>query len=285
MCPVSIQRRPSGLPALQGKGWLVWAVLIALALFVARFAFLATGNREIADGPLTITTGMAADVADGGVQGAVSLFEMSRIGHHLRREKQLEGELAVLNTQLQMQASAVRESAELRRLLGLPAYTKYDYVGAEVVTRSMDFWFDALVLDKGKEAGIAEQNLVVNSQGLVGEIAEVGAGYSRIRLLTSPNFALSAVSNTSGIGGVVRGQGPARLSFEYVQADAPLKLQEKLFTAGLAPQADGKPRPRGILLGYVESIKRTENLTTLKVTARPAIDVTSIGPVVVMINK
>ncbi len=263
----------------------MWAVLIVLALLAARFILLTTGHREAVDGPLTITTGVAADVADTGVQGAISFFEIFRIGHHLRRERKLEGELAVLNTRLQMQASAAKESAELRRLLGLPTYTKYDYIGAEVVTRSMDFWFDALVLNKGKEAGIAVQNLVVNSQGLVGEIAEVGEGYSRVRLLTSPDFALSAVSNTSGVGGVVRGQGPARLSFEYVQADAPLKLQEKLFTAGLAPQADGKPRPRGILLGYVESIKRTENLTTLKVAARPAIDVTSIGPVVVMVNR
>jgi rod shape-determining protein MreC len=259
--------------------------LIVLALLATRFILLATGHREAVDGPLTITTGVAADAADSGVQGAAGFLEIFRIGYHLRRERKLEGELAVLNTKLQTQASAVRQTAELRRLLGLPAYTKYDYVGAEVVTRSMDLWFDALVLDKGKEAGVAKQNLVVNAQGLVGEIAEAGPGYSRVRLLTSPDFALSAVSNTSGIGGVVRGQGPARLSFEYVQADAPLKLQEKLFTAGLAPQADGKPRPRGILIGYVESIKRTENLTTLKVTARPAIDVTNIGPVVVMINQ
>ena len=282
---MTVQRRPPRLQSLPGRGWLLWVILIVLALLAVRLVALVTGNRQSVDGALTVTAGAAAEVADTGVSGVVAFFEIFRIGHHLRRERKLEGEIAALNTALQMQASAVKENAELRRLLALPGYSNYDYVGAEVVTRSMDFWFDSLVLNRGRESGIAVQNLVVNSQGLVGEIAEVGPGYSKVRLLTSPDFALSAVSNTSRVGGVARGQGPARLSFEYVQVDAPLKLQEKLFTAGLAPQADGKPRPRGILLGHVESIKRTEHLTTLKVTARPAIDVTRIGPVVVIVNK
>lgn len=282
---MTVQRRPPRIQTLHGRGWLLWVVLIMLALLVVRLVALATGNRQAVDGALALTAGAAAETADAGVSGVVSFFEVFRIGHHLRRERQLEGEIAALNTTLQMQSSAIEENAELRRLLALPAYSKYDYVGAEVVTRSMDFWFDALVLNRGRESGIAVQNLVVNSQGLVGEIAEVGRGYSKVRLLTSPDFALSAVSNTSKIGGVVRGQGPSRLSFEYVQVDASLKLQEKLFTAGLAPQADGNPRPRGILLGHVESIRKTEHLTTLNVTARPAIDVTKIGPVVIIVNK
>lgn len=282
---MTVQRRPPRLQTLQGRGWLLWVILIVLALLAVRLVALVTGNRQAVDGALTVTAGAAADVADSGVSGVVGFFEIFRLGYHLRRERQLEEEIATLNTTMQMQASTVKENAELRRLLALPEYSNYDYIGAEVVTRSMDFWFDALVLNRGRESGIAVQNLVVNSQGLVGEIAEVGRGYSKVRLLTSPDFALSAISNTSKIGGVARGQGPGRLSFEYVQVDAPLKLQEKLFTAGLAPQADGNPRPRGILLGHVESIKRTEHLTTLKVTARPAIDVTRIGPVVVIVNK
>jgi len=93
------------------------------------------------------------------------------------------------------------------------------------------------------------------------------------------------VSNTTSVGGIVRGQGPGRLSLEYIPAEAPLKLQEKVFTAGLARQADGRPRPRGIAVGYVDSIKKTANLTTLQVTVKPVINVSNLGPVIVIVNQ
>jgi len=265
--------------------WTAWALTVVVLLVVIRLAATCAGARQPVDGAI----GAAAGVATSGTQtvasGFGSVLEALRIGRHLRRQRMLEGEVALLNTQL-LEAQAVqKENSRLRALLGLPAYTTFSYVSAEVVTRSMDFWFDTLVLNRGREAGISPQNLVVNGDGLVGEVAEAGDGYAKVRLLTSPDFALSAVSNLSGVGGVVKGSGTLSLSFEYVSAEAPLKLQEKLFTAGMAVQADGGQRPRGILLGHIESIKKAPNLTTLRVTVRPAVDISDIGPVIVLVPK
>jgi hypothetical protein len=97
-----------------------------------------------------------------------------------------------------------RENEQLRQLAKLSIPGGFTTVGAEAVTRSMDLWFDTIVLDRGTEAGLSPQNLVINSDGLVGEIAEAGSGYAKVRLLTSPDFALSCFTNTSGIGGIVK---------------------------------------------------------------------------------
>ncbi len=280
-----VRRFSSSSQVLRNRGLIYWALVVVCAILVGRIIGLATGHRQAVDGSLALGAGAVTSAADGVGSGLSGLVEMFRIGSHLRNERRMEGEIAVLNTQVQELSAAARENDRLRRLLGLPEYSKFSYVGAEVAARSMDLWFDTLVLNRGREEGIAVQNLVMNAQGLVGDVIEVGHGYAKVRLLTSPDFALSVVSNTSSIGGIVRGQGPTRLSFEYVPSDALLKLQEKLFSAGLAPQADGKPRPRGVLVGYVNSIKTTRNLNTLRITVKPAIDVSNIGPVIVIINQ
>jgi rod shape-determining protein MreC len=265
--------------------WITWALVVVALFVVIRVAATCAGARHPVDGAVGVAAGAAASGTGAVVGGAASILEAFRIGRHLHRERTLEGEVALLNTQL-LEAQAMQsENGRLRALLGLPRYTTFNCVSAEVVTRSMDFWFDTLVLNRGSESGIAVQNLVVNGDGLVGEVAEAGRGYAKVRLLTSPDFALSAVSNVSGVGGVVKGGGTVGLSFEYVPAESPLKLQEKLFTAGLAMQADGGRRPRGILLGHIESIKKAPNLTTLRVTVRPAVNISDIGPVIVLVPK
>jgi len=120
---------------------------------------------------------------------------------------------------------------------------------------------------------------------VVGEVAEMGAAYAKVRVITSPDFALSAVSNTSQLNGIARGTGSGRMTLGYIAADAPLKLQEKLFTSGLSPTRDGRPRPRGLLLGKVAKIQTQSDLSTLQVSVQPSVQVGRIRAVLVLTEK
>jgi rod shape-determining protein MreC len=264
---------------------LFWPVAIVVIILIIWLITLIAGKPQTIGGAVTASTGKSAKVVDSVRGGVVGFGELFRFRSHVRHERQLEAENGMLRTELQQTAAAKRENEQLRRLLKLNAPPGFSSLGAEVVTRSMDLWFDTLVLDRGTEAGISPQNLVVNESGLVGEVAEAGYGYAKVRMLTSPDFALSAITNTSNIGGIVKGRAPARLYMEYVPVEANLRLQEKVFTAALATQENGKPRPRGITIGFVESIKKNPDQATLQVIVRPAIDVSNIGPVAVLIPQ
>jgi rod shape-determining protein MreC len=264
---------------------LIWPVAVAAIVIIIWLISLVAGRQQSVGGVVTAGTGKGAKAADA-VRGEIIGFgEVFRFRSHVRHERQLEAENGLLKAELQQAATIKRENEQLRQLLKLNIPAGFTAIGAEAVTRSMDLWFDTIVLDRGSEAGITRQCLVINSDGLVGEIAEVGSGYAKVRLLTSPDFALSGFTNTSNIGGIVKGRGLIKLAMEYVPVDAPLKLQEKVYTAALAVQEDGKPRPRGILIGFIDSIKKNPDQSTLQVVVRPAVNVSNIGPVAVLIPQ
>lgn len=279
-----VRRRMRPYNRIGSKASLAWPTAIVALIILAWLISLMSGGRHVG-GAVTVTTGKTAKLANAAGNEVISFFELFRFRSHVRRARQLEAEVGLLKTELQQAAAYKKENEELRRLLRLDLPSSFNAIGAEVATRSMDLWFDALILDRGSEAGIGLQHLVVCARGLVGEVVEAGYGYSKVRLLTSPDFAISAVTNTSNVSGIALGSGLTRLNLQYVPVESTLHLQEKVFTAGLAVQADGKPRPRGLLLGYVESIKKNPGQSTLQIVIKPAVDISNIGAVAVLSPK
>lgn len=259
--------------------------LLVLAVLIAKLVAAASGSEAVIDAPLLQATTTSVHTVDAAGHALLSVLEVFRLPAHLKRLREMEGELALLRTRNQQLEEVARENERLRGLLKLHPPREFGTVAAEVVARSMDLWFDTVVINRGANAGIKLQDLVVNGVGVVGEVAEVGANHSKVRLITSPDFALSAVSNTSQLNGIVRGTGGGQLSLGYIAADAPLKLQEKLFTSGLSPTREGGARPRGLLLGYVAKIKKQPELSTLEVSVRPAVSGRGLRYVLVLTER
>ena len=75
---------------------------------------------------------------------------------------------------------------ELRQLNELSGALNYDFVESEddivtanVVSLDGTNWMNAFTIDTGSEKGIAEDNVVLCGEGLVGRIAETGTGWSK----------------------------------------------------------------------------------------------------------
>ena len=76
---------------------------------------------------------------------------------------------------------------ELRQLNELSGAQNYDFVESEddivtanVVSLDGTNWMNAFTIDTGSEKGIAEDNVVLCGEGLVGRIAETGTGWSKV---------------------------------------------------------------------------------------------------------
>jgi len=283
--PTLIVNRANRRSYRSGGGVAGFIVLVAaLLVLAAKLVTAAAGTGEVVNRPLERLTTAAVYSVDRVGRGLLSILEVFRLPAHLRRLNELEGELALLRTANEQLQEEVRENERLRALLKLNRSPGFDPVTAEVVCRSMDLWFDAVIINRGASAGIRLQDLVVNGDGLVGEVAEVDAHYAKVRLVTSPDFALAAVSHSSRLDGVIRGTGVGRMTLGYVAADAPLKLQERLFTAGLSITRDGRSRPRGLLIGFVANIKKSD-LSTLQVSVRPAVRPGRLRTVLVLTER
>jgi rod shape-determining protein MreC len=96
------------------------------------------------------------------------------------------------------------ENARLAALLNLDGPAAGDGVAARVVSEVRDRSGGALLIDRGRSAGIAVGMPVVAAGGLVGRVVEVAPGHSTVLPLTDPASAVgvrcTGVAEESGTG-------------------------------------------------------------------------------------
>lgn len=176
--------------------------------------------------------------------------------------RQLEAQKQRLYNQLAAISHVVEENQELRELLALPAPTDYDKVSAEIIIRAPHQWYETLIINKGFEAGLAVNQVVLNGNGVVGKLIEVTAKTARVQLISHPESMVSCLIGKSNIPGVLSGryrQKPAHL--RYLQNFAQLHSGDPVVTSGL-----GGVYPPGLVLGTVKTIKKQAALPSPEAT-------------------
>ena len=104
---------------------------------------------------------------------------------------------------------------------------------------------------------------VCNSGGVIGQIIEVSATNSTVRLLTDENSGVSAMVQSSRAQGMLQGQPDGSLSLNYVTADQDVQVGDIVITSGL-----GGVFPKGLPLGTVASVNRASNATYYTIVVR-----------------
>ena len=135
---------------------------------------------------------------------------------------------------------------ELKKILDLKI-DNYSFITCSIINRDIT-WYNTLTLNKGKKDNIKKNLAVINSNGLIGRIIEVGDNYSVVELITNPNFSKIAVS----IKGEEEYQGilDNKLIIKNVKKGSNIKIGDKVYTNGL-----GGIYPSGIYIGEVINIK------------------------------
>lgn len=145
-----------------------------------------------------------------------------------------------------------QENQELRGLLALEMPKAYQKVSAQVILRPPHQWFESLVIDRGFEAGLSVNQVVLNAEGVVGKLIEVSAKTAKVQLTSHPEAMVSCLVGVEHVPGVLTGQyrnQPAQL--RYLQNHVQIKAGTEVTTSGL-----GGVYPPGLLLGRVKSVKK-----------------------------
>lgn len=151
-----------------------------------------------------------------------------------------------INKQLEL------ENNELKKLTNNKE-TNYEMITALVVKRNID-WYSELTIDKGSKDGIDINMAVIDKEGLIGKIKEVGDTYSKISLITS-NYDYMKVSvsinNTNDYHGILTSYNKETDSIiiDNISKNSDIKIGDKVYTNGL-----GGVYPSGIYIGEVSNI-------------------------------
>ena len=78
------------------------------------------------------------------------------------------------------------------KILDIPSFDNYQGVVARISDRSLNAWWQRLVIRKGSLHGIKEGSAVISSSGVVGRVSEVHLYTSVVELASSPQFRMAA---------------------------------------------------------------------------------------------
>jgi rod shape-determining protein MreC len=179
------------------------------------------------------------------------------IGQWLAELSALHSENVALKNQnlqlLQWQAIAKdmeAENASLKELLKVIPAAKKSFLTARVVSDMSGPYVHAALINAGSEAGIHKDRAVVDADGLVGRVVEVGKSSARVLLLGDINSRVPVLAEASREKAILAGQNDGLPSLSYVASNSRIAVGERIVTSG-----DGGIFPSGVPVGVVTSIQ------------------------------
>lgn len=183
----------------------------------------------------------------------------------LEDNDRLRRENLVLQGRSQQLASLQADNARLRTLLNSTALLRDDVLVSEIIGVSPDPVRHQLVLDKGAEAEVYEGQPLIDAQGLMGQVVEVGATTSRVLLVTDARHSVPVQVNRNGVRAVAEGVGSLdELAVRHVTATTDIQVGDLLVTSGL-----GGRFPIGYPVAVVSQVERNPGEAFASITAQP----------------
>lgn len=180
-------------------------------------------------------------------------------------------DLARENIELQLEVARLRklqsniyliqsENKELKKLLSVVEEEQYNYVSAKLLSVSLNPFSKTALVSAGVRHGVEVDQIVANSEGLVGRVIQVSNNYSRIILVNDVNSRIPITTVSSKEKGIMSGYGNGS-KILYLPKTHLVQKGEKVITSGY-----GNIYPYGITVGYVKKANAE------KVLVKPVVD-------------
>jgi rod shape-determining protein MreC len=158
-----------------------------------------------------------------------------------------------LRTQNQQLELEVRQLRALQRLYArIPDYELaqqlYSFPTrlAGVVWKGAPFYTQRFVINAGAEHRVVKDAAVLVPQGVVGRVLAAARFSSEVELITNEGAGAGGMMETSGLQGIVQGDGSGLLTWGYIPNYEKVEVGAVVYTSG----ADGI-YPKGIPIGRV----------------------------------
>lgn len=258
----------------------VAGALVALMGVTSRAGAFATPSAVVVEGlaPVEAVATRAVDAVSAVLHGLAGLWALRAQNARLRAENADLRALVLQDAQLRAENATLSALVHLSRAsaaAGRPG------IAATVIGRNPDSWFSALVVNKGREAGVVPGMIAVTPDGLVGRVEPgVSATVARVMLVTNPAFGVGILvaRQSSRVEGTVSGRlGGQDLRATFFTATASVRPGDELLTDGL-----GGGVPPGIAVGTVTAVKQGDFGLVRQAVVRPAAHLQSVEDVLLL---
>jgi len=231
-------------------------IVIILAILLTALIIITSGQRD----NLTKIEGFVGDVITPvqkvmyRIATSISNFTQG-IGERRQLKEQyelLKERVAQLEEQQLQMDEIIRENQRLKRLLDFNEENEQFAVkGVRVTGKDPGNWFNTITIDAGASHGVTVNMAVVNDQGLIGRVIDVGSNWAKVRTIVDGQSSVSAIIERTRDNGMVKGNNS--LTFEdglcqmiNLPLDSDVVVGDRVITSGL-----GEIFPKGIYIGEV----------------------------------
>lgn len=170
----------------------------------------------------------------------------------LKENQSLKQELLILQSKLQGLASVTTENVRLRELMNSAEMVAERVLVAELIGVSSDPLIHKVIINKGSRDNVYVGQPLLDAEGLMGQVVEVGPMISQVLLVTDSSHALPVEINRNGVRAVVEGTGDLqKLALRHVSNTVDVREGDLIVSSGL-----GDRFPRGYPVGRVTSVIR-----------------------------
>jgi rod shape-determining protein MreC len=274
--------------------------LIVGALVLLSLVLITVSFRESPNGVLHRVGGAGATVLrpfEVGAERVARPFRdayayLAGMVHAKDENKRLRRELDEARQEANLGRIASRDIAQLRAQLqyvdGPTFPNDFRPVNTRVLGPPATPFEQQVIIAAGSDEGVRLDAPVVTQDGLVGRVTAVTGSAAQVTLLTDEESAVAAldVDSFTNARGIVRpGEGGDSLILDRVSKEAAINEGDEIVTAGSRSRQFPSFFPRGIAIGTVTSVGRTDTSLWTHVQVQPFVDFGSLDSVIVLVSK
>jgi rod shape-determining protein MreC len=194
------------------------------------------------------------------------LRDFSALQSSLRHDNErLRGEAMVNAERLQRLDALETEMAHLKRLIDARPAPDRTTIIAELVYESRDMFSRKVVIDKGSARGLGGGQVVIDHEGVLGQITRVFPLSAEVSLITDKNQSVPVSNVRTGQRSVTFGTGrDGVVELRFIPVNADIQVGDLLVTSGI----DGV-YPAGLPVAKVSGIERDAASTFARISCAP----------------
>jgi rod shape-determining protein MreC len=177
----------------------------------------------------------------------------------------LQSEVLVLKRRVQKLASTVAENTRLKELMNASDVVDDQVLIAEIIGVDPDPYRHEAIINKGSVDDLYVGQAVLDAEGLMGQVVEVGLMASRVLLISDISHGIPVHVNRNGVRAIAVGSGSLdRLNLIHVPDTADIVHGDLLVSSGL-----GGRFPKGYPVGVVTKVEHDPGQPFAVVEAKP----------------
>lgn len=241
------------------RKWFVYLSILLVVVMIVFFSYTIKPNKKlnvieslIKDTTITVQKIFYTpiDSISKFIDNFFSLKDVLKENKILKSNIEKIESLEAENIELKQEINKLKEELNVDYVL-----SEYDFLNATVISRNFMYWYNNLTIDKGKNNGIEEGMVVINSTGLIGKIVNVSTFSSDVKLITTNDtdnkISVTVASGNKKLTGLINTYSYEEgfLKIEGISNTETVNVGDYVYTSGL-----GGVFPSGILIGRVDSI-------------------------------